>query len=207
MRRNKKVLLASIAALAVLAVGTGAVSTFAWYTTSAAATAKSAIDSVTIGTALENAAGIDVTVNFTFTTTTPPELTDSTGTPQYYVGGVKKPGSGNGVGTYGVSIAWAGDGQAIWNASTHNTEETYTVALTSGNSRVKLLSDNTSSADANVAASHTLTFKIAANGGLTLTTTSGYFAVRGIDSEENKTSLETTLSAVATFSLANPVKQ
>ena len=36
MRRNKKVLLGSIAALAVLAIGTGAVSTFAWYAASAA---------------------------------------------------------------------------------------------------------------------------------------------------------------------------
>ena len=185
---------------------TCAVSTFAWYASTAAATAKSAVSSVTVGTALEDADGIDVTVNFTFTTTTAPELTGDDGVCYYYVGGVKTAhASGQAVGTYGVAIAWAGDGQAIWNASTsHASLETYNVTLTSGAAKVKLLTDNTSAASGNVAASHTLTFTIAANGTLNLTTTSGYFAVRGADSSEEKATIESTLSAVATFSLTNP---
>ena len=217
MKSKKKMLLA-LGAMSAAAIGAGATSTFAWYSASSAATATAAMQGATVTTTMASAAdGTDVVVQFTFTSTTHPELSDSAGVCYYLVNGVKtKRTAGNPVGQYSISVAMSADDIAIWAADeAHDETETYTVRLASTNDRIKLLDNGTGATDeSDVVSYHTITFTISAAGAVA-TSHTGYYAVRGIEDAnlesagkqaEDKSALETLLSDEDNFTLTNLAK-
>ena len=66
MRKNKKLLLASVAAMGALALGVGATSTFAWFQASSATTVNKAGATGTLNTKASNLSLGSFTVTVTF---------------------------------------------------------------------------------------------------------------------------------------------
>ena len=211
MRRNKKVLLGSIAALAVLAIGTGAVSTFAWYESTVSAQAAAGTSTTVLGTSKVDLASQNVTIDFTMTSSVSPELTDNDGKTYYVVGGApydasKKTEKANeqGVGTFAVTVEMSTHDKAVWVAAhsedANDTDVDFT--LTATLPVVLLKSDASATAGAKGAASanvwskaHIVITIAKATGNLTVKTQeTTKYGVRGDDSIESKSTLEASLA-------------
>ena len=183
MRKNKKLLLASVAAMGALALGVGATSTFAWYSSTLASSVSKGTDTQTLSVTKATADDQPVHINVTIATDTAPELTDSAGETWYVVNGNKyKHTSNSGVGVYRVTVAWADGDQTKWAAAgaAGTLDLTITAkAQVSTNVYAKLLVSGASNAadgdeDANIAESATMRVIIAANGGLSFKTDGNY---------------------------------
>lgn len=124
MKKNKKLLLASIAAMGVLAMGVGATSTFAWYASSNSATATVAAGTAhTINTVASDVTAAQYTITVTPSSVGDLQLTNpvetSTGIYKLQYGGVtggkakvQDCGSASGfVGAVAFTASWTGIGK------------------------------------------------------------------------------------------------
>ena len=106
MKSKKKMLLA-LGAMSAAAIGAGATSTFAWYTSMAAASAAVGSKTDAIEVDKVTAAGLSVRVNFEFYTVEQPELSDSTGKCYYIIDGQPSPvlsSAGKSWGKYAIKV-------------------------------------------------------------------------------------------------------
>lgn len=191
MRKNKKLLLGAIAAMGVLAIGTGAVSTMAWYRSEQSFTAVLGNQSISLTAAKETADGEEVHLDFTLSSVVDPELTDPTDGEAYYVvedadhNLVKvKNSSATKIGQYQIIVAWRSGDQKLWAhaAKTGSVKiEVTKVAQDEHHIYAELLkSDATDAKAASVVNSHSYTVNIAANGDLSWASdnNSGKYALR-----------------------------
>ena len=195
-------------------------STFAWYQSTAAASAIGAITSTTLSTTVGTASAQKVTVNFTFATTaTGPELTNDAGETWYYLDAgktqLKQNTSEVGVATYTVSVANLSSADAtIWGADTTK-EATTDVNFTLTASSPLVLLKSASSVEAgakgaksdNVEASITIVVTITKSTGACAVKSVGgasgavgKYGVRANASNiEEKATIESTLSSCLTI--------
>ena len=180
MKKSKKLMLGTIAAMGALAIGAGAVSTFAWYESSMAATANKGSLDQTITAIKGEADGENVYINVTITTTTAPELSRASDGKTYYKVGdnLYENSDAVTVGVYSLTVAWATGDQAKWadaGVAGHLDLTVTAVAPVTNQVSAELLSTSaTTTVTANVVASHTMRVNIAADGALSFDTSSNY---------------------------------
>ena len=184
MRKNKKLLLASVAAMGALALGVGATSTFAWYAATAGATTT--IADTTQSITLLNPGSVDdqvLTLVATITAEENVELSNTTGETWYVVGGrtIQKT-TPNNVGSWSVSFDWASNAdKAVFLGTSPANDYVFDCTVTALN-QVKLLNAGTAPVDANIIAKQRVTVTVDKDDGtISAATNTGYFAVRATD--------------------------